>query len=341
MRIVEVTHPGDASVLRVSQAPTPHPGANEILIKVHAAGVNRADLLQREGHYPPPPGVSPILGMEVSGVIADKGNEVDSRWTIGTPVCALLAGGGYAEYTVAPAGQCLPVPAGLSLIDAASLPETVFTVWANLFDIPWLRPGERFLVQGGSSGIGTMAIQMAHAFGARVLTTAGSPDKCAACEQLGADKAINYREADWLEEALTWAESLDGAHSSSGGIDVILDMIGGDYFAKHLKLLAMRGRLVHIAFRGGSQVTVDLAAVMTKQLIVTGSTLRSRSVAEKTRLRDAIEARVWPLFAAGKLRPVIDRVFPFQQVADAHRRMEESTHIGKLLLAFDESPMPQ
>lgn len=327
MRFVEVTNPGNAEVLSIAEAPAPQPGPQELLIQVAAAGLNRADLLQREGHYPPPPGASPILGMEVSGRITALGAGVDPRWKVGDPVCALLAGGGYAEYAVAPAGQCLPIPEGVSLTEAAALPEAVFTVWANLFDQPWLGSGESLLVQGGSSGIGTMAIQMARALGARVLTTAGSRDKCQFCLSLGAERAFNYREEDWLEAALAW--------SDSRGVDVILDMVGGDYFARHLKLLAPRGRLIHIAFTGGSHVSVDLRALMTKRLIITGSTLRGRPVAEKTHLRDAIEARVWPLFRSGALRPVVDRVYAFDDVAAAHQRMESSTHIGKILLNWD------
>ena len=333
MRFVEVTHPGNAEVLSISEVPVPKPGPQEVLIQVAAAGLNRADLLQREGHYLPPPGASPILGMEISGRIAALGAGVDRRWKVGDPVCALLAGGGYAEYATAPAGQCLPVPEGVSLTDAAALPEAVFTVWANLFDQPWLGSGESLFVQGGSSGIGTMAIQMARALGARVVTTAGSRDKCQFCLSLGAERAFNYRDEDWLEAALAW--------SDSRGIDVILDMVGGDYFARHLKLLAPRGRLIHIAFTGGSKVEVDLRALMTKRLIITGSTLRGRPVAEKTRLRNAIEAHVWPFFHSGALRPIVDRVYAFDDVAAAHQRMESSAHIGKILLSWDSPPTPE
>jgi putative PIG3 family NAD(P)H quinone oxidoreductase len=295
-----------------------------VLIKVAAAGINRADLIQREGHYPPPPGASPVLGMEVSGHIAELGSKVDARWKVGDQVCALLPGGGYAEYCIANTGCCLPVPASVSLVNAAALPEAVFTVWANLFAQPYLRSGERFLVHGGTSGIGTTAIQMARSFGAHVITTAGSKEKCQFCIELGAESAFNYREEDWLTGALKW--------SGQGGVDVILDMVAGDYFSKHLKLLAQVGRLIHIAFSRGAKVDVDLRTIMTKRLIVTGSTLRSRSTTEKTRLRDEVEQRVWPMVDRAEVRPIIDRIFSLEEAAQAHQRMESSEHIGKLLL---------
>jgi NADPH:quinone reductase len=324
MRFIDIPQFGGPEVLTVADSPVPKPAAGEVLIKVTAAGLNRADLLQRQGHYPPPPRASPILGMEVSGRIAELGPGADSQWNAGDEVCALIPGGGYAEYCVAAAGCCLPVPASVGLIGAAALPEAVFTVWANLFAQPYLHAGERFLVHGGTSGIGTTAIQMAKAFGARVVTTAGSPEKCGFCLSLGAERAFNYREEDWAAAAFEWSEQK--------GVDVILDMVGGDYFPKHLKLLAPNGRLVHIATTGGSQVTADLRTIMQKRLVVTGSTLRPRTVAEKTALRDQIEEHVWPLIAAGKVRPIVDRVFAISEAAEAHRRMHSSTHIGKILL---------
>jgi NADPH:quinone reductase len=327
MRILDMPQFGGPEVLTLAEAPLPQPGVAEVLIKVAAAGLNRADLLQRQGHYPPPPGASPILGMEVSGHITEIGAGAESRWKAGDAVCALIPGGGYAEYCVVSAGCCLPVPKNVSLTDAATLPEAVFTVWANLFAQPYLHAGERFLVHGGTSGIGTTAIQMAKALGALVITTAGSAEKCSFSLSLGAERAFNYREEDWLAGALEW--------SGQKGIDVILDMVGGDYFPKHLKLLAPKGRLIHIATTGGSQVTADLGAIMLKRLLVTGSTLRRRSVAEKTDLRDQIEQHVWPLIEAGKLRPIVDHVFPFTEGGEAHRRMHSSAHIGKILLRID------
>lgn len=326
MRAIQITQPGGPEVLTIAEMSTPKPGAGEVLIKVAAAGINHADLLQREGHYPPPPGASPLLGMEVSGHIAEVGTRVDARWKIGDAVCALIPGGGYAEYCVASAGCCLPVPKTVSVTDAAALPEAVFTVWANLFARPWLIAGERFLVHGGTSGIGTTAIQMAKNFGARVITTARSVEKCQICLSLGAERAFNYRDEDWLAGAQEW---------SGDGVDVILDMIGGDYFPKHLKLLAMDGRLIHISTLHGNEVTSDLRSIMVKRLVITGSTLRWRSVAEKTALRDQVEEQVWPLIEAGRIRPVVDRVFPLDQASEAHKRMHSSEHIGKLLLQID------
>jgi NADPH2:quinone reductase len=327
MRFIDVPQFGGPEVLTLADGPVPKPASDEVLIKVAAAGLNRADLLQRQGHYPPPPGASPILGMEVSGHIAEVGPGAEARWKVGDAVCALIPGGGYAEYCVASAGCCLPVPKAVTLTDAAALPEAIFTVWANLFAQPYLREGERFLVHGGTSGIGTTAIQMAKAYGARVVTTAGSTEKCIFCLSLGAERAFNYRDEDWFAGALEW--------SGQSGVDVILDMVGGDYFPKHLKLLALKGRLIHIATTGGSEVQADLRAIMLKRLVVTGSTLRPRPVAEKTALRDQIEQHVWPLIESGKLRPIVDRVFPFDEAAEAHRRMHSSTHIGKILLQVD------
>jgi NADPH:quinone reductase len=324
MRFIEVPGPGGPDVLRIASGPVPRPGTGEVLIRTTAAGLNRADLLQRRGHYPPPPGASPILGMEVSGHIARLGPGTSSRWQAGDAVCALLAGGGYAEYCAVPEGQCMPVPAGVSIRDAAALPEAVITVWANLFEPRRLFPGDLFLVQGGSSGIGTMAIQMARAFGVRVVTTAGSDEKCSFCLGLGAEAAVNYRTQDWAAELARWAQP--------HGVDAILDMIGGDYFPRHIELLATGGRLVHIATSHGSQVTADLRVIMLKRLLITGSTLRSRSVTEKSSLARSVERELWSMFITGQLRPVIDSAFPLEQAAEAHRLMESGRHTGKIIL---------
>jgi NADPH:quinone reductase len=327
MRYIEIAEPGGPEVLRLASGTVPRPGAGEVLVRVAAAGINRADLLQRQGHYPPPPGASPILGMEISGHIAELGPGTSGRWLAGDAVCALVAGGGYAEYCVAPEGQCMAVPAGTSLRDGAAIPEAAITVWANLFEPRRLFAGNFFLVQGGSSGIGTLAIQMARAFGGRVATTAGTDEKCRFCLSLGAEVAVNYRTQDWAAELASW--------SQPHGIDCILDMIGGDYFAKHVSLLASGGRLVHIAFSRGSQVTVDLRAIMLKRLLITGSTLRPRTVAEKSSLAEAVEQELWPLFISGQLRPVVDRTFPMERAADAHRLMESGQHTGKIVLEMD------
>jgi NADPH:quinone reductase len=328
MRYIEVAEPGGPEVLRLATGPVPRPAPGEVLVRVEAAGINRADLLQRQGHYPPPPGASPILGMEISGHITTLGASTTGRWRVGDPVCALVAGGGYAEYCIAPEGQCMAVPAGTSLRDAAAIPEAAITVWANLFEPCRLFAGDLLLIQGGSSGIGTMAIQIGRAFGARVATTAGTDEKCSFCLSLGAEVAINYRAQDWAAELARW--------SQPHGIDCILDMIGGDYFAKHVSLLATKGRLVHIAFSHGSQVSVDLRAMMTKRLLITGSTLRPRTVAEKSSLAQAVEQQLWPLFASGQLRPVVDSAFPLEQAADAHRLMESGRHTGKIVLEMHQ-----
>jgi NADPH2:quinone reductase len=327
MRCIEVNVPGGPEVLRVVTQPVPRPVEGEVLVRVRAAGLNRADLLQRQGHYPPPPGASPILGMEVSGEIAQATPGATSRWRVGEPVCALVAGGGYAEYCVVPEGQCMPVPSGVSLHASSAIPEAAITVWANLLEQRRLFAGDFFLVQGGSSGIGTMAIQIARAFGARVGATAGSDEKCRFCVDLGAEVAINYRVQDWATALAHW--------SQPHGIDAILDMIGGDYFAKHIDLLATGGRLVHIAFSHGSLVTVDLRTMMTKRIVVTGSTLRPRSVSEKSSLARAVERELWPLFANGQLRPVVGASFPLERAVDAHRLMESGQHTGKIVLTVD------
>ncbi len=320
MRAIDITSPGGPEVLHIARLPVPKPRTGEVLMQTVAAGVNRADLMQRQGHYPPPPGASPILGMEVSGYIAELGPGASSRWQVGDAVCALLAGGGYAEFCAVPEGQCMAVPDGVSIRDAAAIPEAAITVWANLFEPRRLFPGNLFLVHGGSSGIGTTAIQMARAFGARVSTTAGSDEKCALCLGLGAEAAINYHN-DWSGTLAGWAQP--------HGIDVILDMIGGDYFPRHIALLAIGGRLVHIATSHGSQVTADLRSIMMKRLLVTGSTLRSRSIEEKSALARSVEREVWPLFANGQIRPIVDSAFPLERAADAHLLMESGRHMGK------------
>jgi NADPH:quinone reductase len=328
MRCIEVAAPGGPEALRLVTRPVPQPGEGEILVRVQAAGVNRADLLQRQGHYPPPRGASPILGMEVSGQIAELGEGATARWRVGDVVCALVSGGGYAEYCAVPEGQCMPVPNGVSVHTAAAIPEAAITVWANLFEPLRLFAGNLFLVQGGSSGIGTMAVQIARAFGARVATTAGTEEKCRFCLSLGAEIAVNYRANEdaggWAAELARWA--------APHGIDAILDMIGGDYFARHIELLAPGGRLIQIAFLHGSQVTVDLRTIMTKRLLVTGSTLRPRTVAEKSDLARAVEHSIWPLFTTGQIKPVIDAFFPLERAADAHRLMESGRHMGKIVL---------
>ena len=332
MKFIQITAPGGPDMLTLASGPVPQPGPNEVLIRVEAAGINRADLLQRKGQYPVPPGASPILGMEVSGQIVKLGPEFSGRWCVGDAVCALLAGGGYAEYCVAPAGQCLPIPQGMPVLDAAALPEATVTVWANLFEPRRLHAGDLFLVQGGSSGIGSMAIQIAHYFGARVAATAGSEEKCRYVLGLGAEKAVNYRVGDWAAELLAWSKPQSGPEARPRGIDVILDMVGGDYFAKHLELLASWGRLVHIAFLAGSRVTVDLRAIMSKRLLITGSTLRDRTVEEKASLISGVERELWPLFGSGRLRATVSGIWPLAQAAEGHRRMEEGNHMGKLLL---------
>ena len=323
MHHIAMEAPGGPEVLVLATGPVPRPAAGEVLIRVAAAGINRPDILQRTGNYPPPPGASPILGLEVSGTVAALGAEV-AGWHEGDAVCALVAGGGYAEYCVAPAPQCLPVPKGVALVDAAGLPETFFTVWTNVFDRGRLAAGESFLVHGGSSGIGTTAIQLARAFGAHVFATAGSPEKCAVCRDLGAERAIDYRQEDFvaiLKEA-----------TQGRGVDVILDMVGGPYVEKNLRSLALEGRLVQIAFLQGSKVTLDLAHLMMRRQTITGSTLRPRPVAEKAAIARNLRDKVWPLIEAGKVRPVIDRTFPLAEAAAAHRLMESSAHIGKILL---------
>ena len=327
MRSIRVAAPGGPQALVVAATPVPRPSPGEVLIRVHAAGINRADLLQRQGHYPPPPGASSILGLEVSGHIAEVGPGYCGRWRVGDPILALLAGGGYAEYCVAPAGQCLPIPQGIPLTEAAAIPEAATTVWANLFEPRRLFAGDLLLVHGGSSGVGAMAIQIARCFGARVAATAGSDEKCQFAMDMGAEQAVNYRTHDWAAELAAW--------SKPHGIDVILDMVGGSYFTKHLELIAPGGRLVQIAFLAGSQVTIDLRAVMSKRLLITGSTLRSRPVEEKSLLVSAVEQHLWPPFEVGRLHPTVSRVFPLGQAAEAHQFMESGMAMGKLVLEVD------
>jgi putative PIG3 family NAD(P)H quinone oxidoreductase len=301
----------------------PKPGKGEILVKVVAAGVNRPDVLQRQGGYPPPKGASDIPGLEIAGCVVAVG-EGASRFEQGDEVCALVAGGGYAEYCTVPEPQALPAPQGLDLVNAAALPETFFTVWTNVFERGRLKSGETFLVHGGSSGIGTTAIQLASAFGARVFATAGNNLKCQACEKLGAEKGINYREEDFVE--------IIQQATNKRGVDVILDMVGGDYIEKNISLLATEGRLVNIAYLKGSKVEVNFLPVMLKRLTLTGSTLRPRSVAEKGAIARVLEEKVWPLLASGRIAPVIEGRFPLARAADAHRLMETSAHIGKIVL---------
>jgi NADPH2:quinone reductase len=313
-------------VLRPTERPEPVPKAGELLIAVTASGVNRPDVLQRKGLYPMPPGVSDLPGLEVAGTVAAGAAEdlAAAGLKIGDRVCALVAGGGYAEACVAPAGQCLPVPEGLSDIEAAALPETFFTVWQNVFQNAKLQPGETLLVQGGSSGIGVAAIHLAKAFGASVIVTAGSDDKCAACLAQGADHAINYRTQDFVAEV----RRLTGGR----GVDVVLDMVAGDYIARELECLAEDGRIALIAVQGGTQAVLDAGTVLRKRLAIIGSTLRPRSIAYKTAIARELRARVWPLIEAGRIKPVIHKVFPAAQAAQAHALMESSTHVGKIVL---------
>jgi putative PIG3 family NAD(P)H quinone oxidoreductase len=323
MTAIAIREPGGPEVLTPVESPVPRPGPGEVLIKVAAAGVNRPDAMQRAGLYPPPPGAPDTPGLEVAGEIVALGGPVE-RWRAGDPVTALVAGGGYAEYCVAPAPQCLPIPGELDLVEAASLPETFFTVWSNVFDRGQLKSGERFLVHGGSSGIGTTAIQMAKAWGAEVFTTAGSAEKCRACEGLGADLAINYRDEDFVEAVK--------AATGGAGVDVILDMVGGDYIAKNIALLAPDGRLCFIAFLQGSKAEVNFLPVLVKRLTIGGSTLRPRPVAFKAAIARNLEEKIWPLIAEGRIKPVIHQTFPLAEAAEAHRLMESSAHIGKIML---------
>ncbi|MDB5140720.1 MAG: zinc-binding dehydrogenase [Mucilaginibacter sp.] len=328
MKAVVITRPGGPEVLQIKERPVPTYSPDEVLVKVYAAGINRPDVFQRKGNYPPPPGASPdIPGLEIAGVVTETGTNV-TRWKIGDKVCALVMGGGYAEYCAVPQGQCLPVPGNLSFIEAASLPETFFTVWSNVFDRGALKHNESLLVHGGSSGIGVAAIQMATAMGHIVYITAGSDEKCSFCEQLGAAKAINYKTenfADVIKQI-----------TNGKGVDVILDMIGGDYTAGNLQSLADEGRLVLINTMKGKDVQVDLSVIMRKRLTVTGSMLRSRETSFKADIAQNLEIIIWPLMISGKIKPIINAVFPADKAANAHRLMESSEHIGKIVLEFGE-----
>jgi NADPH2:quinone reductase len=329
MRVIEISEFGGPEVLKLARRPTPVPGPGEVLIKVVAAGVNRPDVVQRYGKYPPPPGASDLPGLEVSGHISALGDGV-VQWQEGDAVCALVSGGGYAEYCVAPQAQCLRLPSRLTLVEAAGVPETFFTVWTNVFERGRLRAGESLLVHGGTSGIGTTAIQLAVAFGARVFATAGSDTKVDACHKLGAELAVNYRTTDWVR---AFREA-----TSDRGVDVVLDIVGGDYVTRNLDVLAIDGRLVQIAFLKSSRVEIDLMQVMRRRLTISGSTLRPRTPEEKGAIAGQLAAKVWPLFEAGTVRPVIHATFPLERAADAHRMMEESQHIGKIVLTVSAEP---
>ncbi len=328
MLVMEITEPGASHVLQPARRIVPNPAGNEVLIEVAAAGVNRPDVMQRKGLYPPPPDASDIPGLEIAGRIAELGDKV-AGFSPGDQVCALVTGGGYAEYCLAPAALCLPIPAGLGLDEAAALPETFFTVWSNVFDRGRLAAGESILVHGGSGGIGTTAIQLCSAFSATVFVTAGSDEKCAFCRQLGASAAINYRSQDFVVEV----EQLTDGH----GVDLILDMVGGDYFPRNLKCLADDGRLLQIGVQQGPKSVINLLPVMLKRLTITGSTLRARSKGFKAKIARQLLDRVWPLLAKGQVRPVIDRTLPLTQAAEAHALMESSEHIGKIILTVDHA----
>jgi putative PIG3 family NAD(P)H quinone oxidoreductase len=323
MEVIEIERPGGAEMLVSRTRPVPRPAAGEILIKVAASGLNRADVAQRRGHYPPPPGASEIPGMEVSGEVVAIGFGAHG-YLLGDRVCALLSGGGYAQYAAAPAVQCLPIPPGLTAVEAASLPEACFTVWTNVFDRAGCKAGDRVLIHGGASGIGVTAIQLAKAFGAQVFATAGSFDRAHFCESLGAARGINHKLEDFVEIVRTLTEG--------HGADIILDMVGGDYVGRNIAAAAVDGRIVNIAFLHGARAEIDLSVVMRKRVILTGSTLRSRSVDEKAAIARSIVAKVWPLIAQGKFRTVIHQTFPLAQAADAHRLMESGEHQGKIIL---------
>ena len=324
MKVIEIVEPGGPSVLKSSVRNIPKPKRNEVLIKISYAGINRPDVLQRSGSYLPPPGASDLPGLEASGIIFAIGKNV-TNWEVGDEVCALLPGGGYAEYAVTQASHCLPVPTGMSLKQAAALPETLFTVWSNVFQRGGLKPNEKFLVHGGSSGIGTMAIQLANLFGSEVYATAGSDAKCSACEELGAIRAINYNKEDFLEVI-----------KSIGGVHLILDMVGGAYIEKNIKALVDDGRLVQIAFLKGAKVELNFAQIMTRRLTVTGSTLRPQSDLSKSQIASELLEKIWPLLSTGRINPVINSVFDLNDVSSAHLLMESSKHIGKIVLKVDE-----
>lgn len=328
MHAVEITSFGAPEVLRLGERPVPAPGAGELLIRVAASGINRPDVLQRMGHYAPPPGTSDLPGLEVAGVVesGDAAAMADAGLQVGDRVCALVAGGGYAQWCVAPVAQCLPIPQGLSDVEAASLPETFFTVWSNVFDRGRLQAGESLLIQGGTSGIGVTAVQLARALGATVIATAGSDDKCATCLELGAHHAINYKSQDFVAEIKRITQDK--------GVDVVLDMVAGDYVAREVECLAEDGRLVIIAVQGGIKSAFNAGLVLRRRLTITGSTLRPRSVAFKGAIAQALRERVWPLLASGQVRPVIHRTFPAADAAKAHALMESNQHIGKIVLTW-------
>ena len=327
MNYIQIEEHGDPEVLKLGSRSVPNPGPGEVLIRVEAAGVNRPDIMQRKGLYPPPPGATDVPGLEVSGTVVKKGKNV-AEPEVGSQVCALVSCGGYAEYCLASASICLPVPKKISLEHAAGIPETFFTVWTNVFAKGQLKSGETLLVHGGSSGIGTTSIQLGKAFGATVYTTAGTQEKCEYCKKLGADVAINYNENDFEAEIKTLTENR--------GVDVILDMVGGPYFPKNIKILAVQGRLLQIALMQGYKAEVDFRPLLMKRVTLTGSTLRPRSVKEKTEIARALRKEVWPLLDSGTIRPIIHQTFPLEKAADAHRLMESSNHIGKILLKPDE-----
>jgi NADPH2:quinone reductase len=322
MKAILFDAPGPPDVLRIASIPIPVPKEKEVLIQVAFAGVNRSDIAQRLGKYPPPPGATPILGLEVSGTIVAVGP--NSKWNVGEKVCALVNGGGYAEYCLAPDAQCLPIPKGITLEEAAGIPETFFTVWANVFQLGGLKKGETFLVHGGASGIGTTAIQLAKAIGTRVFATAGSQEKCDACLKLGADFAINYKEKDFVEEVLQ--------QTQHEGVNLILDIVGAPYTPRNLACLSQKGRLVQISVQKGSEAVINLSQIMQKRLTLTGSTLRPRSVEEKGEIAQALFQQVWPLLESKVVKVVIDSIFPLALAADAHKRLESSKHIGKIIL---------
>jgi NADPH2:quinone reductase len=326
MRAIEIARFGPPEVLVETTRPTPLPGPGEVLVHVRASGVNRPDVMQRKGQYPPPPGASDLPGLEVAGTVVagDTAELAAAGLAPGDPVCALVTGGGYAEYCAVPLGQCLPVPAGWSMVEAASLPETFFTVWSNVFDRAGLKPGETLLVHGGSSGIGVTAIQLGKAFGATVLVTAGSEEKCAACRDLGADHAVNYRTSDFVAEVMQFTQGR--------GADVILDMVAGDYIAREIGCMASDGRLAVIAVLGGARAEFDAGQLLFRRLTITGSTLRARPVAFKAAIAGQLRARVWPLITAGRIRPVIASAIPAAQAAQAHALMESGRHVGKIVL---------
>jgi NADPH:quinone reductase len=325
MTVVEIAAPGGPEQLKPGVRPVPRPGDDEVLVRVAAAGVNRPDVMQRQGRYPPPPGASDLPGLEIAGEIVALGPKV-SGLSIGDKVTALLSGGGYASYAIAAAPLCLPVPNGISMVEAAAIPETFFTVWTNLFDRGRCKSGDTVLIHGGTSGIGTTAIQLAAAWGARVFATAGSDDKARTCERLGAVRGINYRTEDFVEVMRT--------ETGGKGVDVTLDMVAGSYVARNLEIAAVEGRIVVISLIGGSRAEVNMSVLMAKRLTLTGSTLRARTVAQKAAVADAVRKNVWPLLAAGKVRPVIHATFPLAEACEAHRLMETSNHVGKIVLTI-------